>query len=170
MHTTFFCHHQVIRSLFSEHSDAQILYLCMRDRSGQRHFCIAAAHGYANAGLARLLCKSYSAGSSNCIIRHLIPLDRSIPSDLSRFSIPSTQEHPIPKDCRNAGSAPEYICQHNPVCPPDRQTNEMTYTVTTRFLYTHTTRSHASHISINPDFPHPLHIQKRIRIAFLVKL
>ena len=152
MHTTFFCHHQVIRSLFSEHSDAQILYLCMRDRSGQRHFCIAAAHGYANAGLARLLCKSCLADNSNCIIRRLIPLYRYIPACLSWFSIPSTQNHLILKDCRNADSIPEYICRHNLVDPPDRQTNAVIDIATTQFLYTHTIRSYASHISINPDF------------------
>ena len=153
MHIIFFCHHQAIRSLFSKHSDAQILYRCMRDRSGQRHFCIAAAHGYADAGLVLLLCKSHSAGNSNCIIRRLIPLDRSIPIGLSWFSSPSTQNDSILKDCRNADSIPEYICRHNPVDPPDRQTNTMTDIATTQFLYTHTIRSHASHISTKSDLP-----------------
>lgn len=111
-----------------------------------------AAHGYVNAGLGLLLCKSHLADNSNCIIRRLIPLYRAVPIDLSWFSVPSTQKYPILKDCRNADSTPEYICRYNPVCPPDRQTNIMTDIATTQFLYNHTIRSHASHISINPVF------------------
>ena len=38
--------------------------------------------GYADVDLVPILCKSYSADNSNCIIQHLIPLYRSIPVDL----------------------------------------------------------------------------------------
>ena len=67
------------------------------------------------------------------------------------YKIAPLTAYPILKGCRNVYSTPEYICRHNPVYLPDRQTNIMTDIATTQFLYNHTIRSHASHISINSD-------------------